>query len=238
MALGPSVNYQLHISMSLTHFFHTQDEQIQWDAVCTALGRDPRQANLLAPAGVEHLVYCDGACSGNGVGPDSPGGWGIVIANAQAELQLGLGGDWGVTNNKMELTAALSALRQLPVRASVLLRTDSQYVIKGCTEWRAGWQKRGMRKASGEAVLNQELWLALWEEVDRRRVRMEWVRGHNGDPGNELADSLAVLGIQGSRQAKKVSSSAVPTLSQSSGFPGQVVSQIQEILTGTGRPGR
>lgn len=218
--------------MSHTHFFHTQDDQIQWGAVASALGRDPRQAQLTVPSGVQHLIYCDGACSGNGTGPDSPGGWGIVIAGAQAPTQLGLGGDWGVTNNKMELTAALAALRQLPAGSStsVLLRTDSQYVIKGCTEWRVGWQKRGMRKASGEAVLNQELWLALWEEVDRRRVRMEWVRGHNGDPGNELADALAVLGIQGSRNARKASAQAVPTLSQPSGFPGKVVAQIQGML--------
>ncbi len=139
------------------------------------------------------LIYCDGACSGNGVRLEAPGGWGVVVITDQ-EVYAGFGGSAHTTNNKMELTAAIEALRSLPKGAKAVLRTDSQYVIKGCTEWRAGWVRKGMKNSKGEAVANPELWTVLWAEVDARRVQFEWVKGHNGDAGNELADALAVHG--------------------------------------------
>lgn len=145
------------------------------------------------PAGVQHLVYCDGACSGNGNREVCPGGWGaVLITVGEPGAQLGQGGKAHTTNNKMELTAAIEALKQVPRSEPVLLRTDSQYVIKGATEWRAGWVKKGMRNSKGEPVANADLWKDLWAEVDARKVKFEWVKGHNGDPGNELADLLAV----------------------------------------------
>lgn len=173
-------------------FFHTRDEALDWASLSRSLGGDPRSLRLQAPVSGQHLIYCDGACSGNGRA-DAAGGWGVVITEGEG-LLLGHGGQAASTNNRMELTAAIEALRQLDNKASALLRTDSQYVIKGCSEWRAGWQRKGMKNSKGEAVVNPDLWHALWAEVDLRKVGWQWVRGHNGDPGNELADSLAVRG--------------------------------------------
>ena len=117
----------------------------------------------------------------------------MVITRGEAGAQLGRGVSFHTTNNKMELSAAIESLAQTPVGGTVLVRTDSQYVIKGATEWRAGWVRNGMRNSKKEPVANADLWMALWAEVDARKVTFEWVRGHNGDPGNELADKLAVL---------------------------------------------
>lgn len=144
------------------------------------------------------LLYCDGACSGNNSTRESPGGWGALVLDGTT-VRAGRHGSKNTTNNKMELTAAIEGLRQLPAGTEVLLRTDSQYVIKGCTEWRAGWERRGMKNSKGQEVANQDLWHELWAEVDSRRVRFEWVKGHNGDPGNELADALANLGVDAHR---------------------------------------
>jgi ribonuclease HI len=173
-------------------FFHTSDEAVDWPYLTRALGSDPRSLKFPPPEKFNHLIYCDGACSGNGRA-NAAGGWGAVITEGSG-LWLGHGGQASSTNNRMELTAAIEALKQLDNKSTVLLRTDSQYVIKGCDEWRAGWQRRGMKNSKGEGVVNPDLWHALWAEVDMRRVTFEWVRGHNGDPGNELADGLAVLG--------------------------------------------
>ncbi len=170
-----------------------------------SLGVTPSVASHFAampaiPAGFDALVYCDGACSGNGVKETSPGGWGALVLTAQGRHG-GYAGSPHTTNNKMELTAAIEALKSLPPLAKVVLRSDSQYVIKGCTEWRAGWVRKGMKNSKGEPVANPDLWKELWAQVDARRVKFEWVKGHNGDAGNELADSLAVLGAQGKRSA-------------------------------------
>lgn len=140
------------------------------------------------PVGAQHLVYCDGACKGN----PGPGGWGAVVISADAPgAQLANGVSAQTTNNKMELTAAIESLKALPRGHTVTVRTDSQYVIKGCTEWRKGWVRNGMKNVKKEPVANADLWQMLWAEVDARSVKFEWVRGHNGDPGNELADALA-----------------------------------------------
>lgn len=171
----------------------------------TALGVPALAAQGLArmpavPAGFDHLAYCDGACSGNGQKGASPGGWGVLLVGAVGTSQVGFDGEADTTNNRMELLAAISALRATPPKQAVMVRTDSEYVIKGCTEWRAGWQRRGMINSKGKAVLNPDLWRLLWAEVDARKVKFEWVRGHNGDPGNEIADALAVLGASGARR--------------------------------------
>lgn len=156
-------------------------------AVAEHFGQLPRPAS-----GV--LIYCDGACSGNGTREVSPGGWGVAAISADGSVRVGHGASAHTTNNKMELTAAIEGLKAQEKGAQVTLRTDSQYVIKGCTEWRAGWQRKGMKNSKGEAVANQDLWALLWAEVDARKVKFEWVKGHNGDAGNEIADMLAVMG--------------------------------------------
>lgn len=165
------------------------------DLVALGLPPDVAQHFSLLPrpaSGV--LIYCDGACAGNGTRETSPGGWGVVAVSAEGAVQVGHGSSAHTTNNKMELTAAIEALKAQAKGVVVTLRTDSQYVIKGCTEWRAGWQRKGMKNSKGEAVANQDLWALLWAQVDARQVKFEWVKGHNGDAGNELADAMACLG--------------------------------------------
>lgn len=134
----------------------------------------------------EILLYCDGGCHGN----PGPGGWG-VWGHLSQECYEKWGGERLTTNNKMELTAAIRALQMTPIQSVVRIRTDSQYVVKGVHEWRAGWEAKAWK-----GVKNLELWQALFIEVDARQVIFEWVRGHSGNPGNEHADRLAQAGIE------------------------------------------
>ncbi|MCC5610546.1 ribonuclease HI [Nostoc sp. CHAB 5834] len=146
------------------------------------------------PDDKDALIFCDGACSGN----PGPGGWGSVVRiKGNSSVKIGYGTSPHTTNNKMELLAAIEALAQCPIGGKVLLFTDSNYVIQGSTSWRSGWQRKGMRNSKGEPVANPDLWVRLWAELDLRKVEMKWVRGHTGDPGNELADQLANLGVAG-----------------------------------------
>lgn len=102
------------------------------------------------------------------------------------------------TNNIAELTAAIESLRSLPMAGchEVLVITDSQYVVNGVTEWAPGWIRKGWKTADGKPVKNKDLWIRLMAEVQRRPVRFQWVRGHNGHPENERADELANAGLQ------------------------------------------
>jgi ribonuclease HI len=139
-------------------------------------------------------LWTDGACKGN----PGPGGWGaILLIPNQAPTELS-GYDAATTNNRMELTAVIEGLKQLPDRSGmVTVHTDSQLVVKGMTEWIAGWQRKQWRKSDGEPVLNAELWRALLAQSQRLgQVRWQWVRGHSGVPLNERADQLAVAAIE------------------------------------------
>ncbi|MCM2971266.1 ribonuclease HI [Larsenimonas suaedae] len=131
-------------------------------------------------------IYTDGGCRGN----PGPGGWGAVLQSGGHEKCL-KGGDPATTNNRMELMAAIQALKALTVPCTVDLWTDSQYVRKGMTEWIQGWIKKGWKTASKQPVKNDDLWKALLEECERHDVEWHWVKGHNGHPGNERADQLA-----------------------------------------------
>lgn len=131
-------------------------------------------------------LYSDGACKGN----PGPGGWGCVAEFPDGGRIEKKGASSLTTNNKMELQGAIEALRLTPLGASVTLTTDSQYVIKGITEWMAGWKKKGWRSSTG-SVKNKELWVTLDSEVTGRHVSWQWVRGHTGHPQNERCDELA-----------------------------------------------
>ena len=131
-------------------------------------------------------IYSDGACKGN----PGPGGWGAVLRYGGAEKRI-KGGEPGTTNNRMELTAAIQALDSLREACEVTLFTDSTYVMKGLNEWLPGWKRRGWRTADGKAVKNQDLWERLDAACARHKIEWRWVKGHAGDPGNELADQLA-----------------------------------------------
>lgn len=131
-------------------------------------------------------IWCDGSCSPN----PGPGGWGAIIEQDGKRMELS-GAHPDCTNNIMEMTAAMEALKRTPQGARIRVVTDSQYVVNGITRWLAGWKRKDWRKSDGEPVLN----LALWQELDelnaRRTVAWEWVRGHQGHPENERSDQLA-----------------------------------------------
>lgn len=135
-------------------------------------------------------IYTDGACRGN----PGPGGWGAVLIAGPHRKTLH-GGEPETTNNRMELTAAIEALNALKRPSRVALHTDSRYVMHGITEWMHNWKKRGWKTANRKPVKNKDLWMALDDAIARHDVTWKWVKGHDGDPGNEEADRLANLGI-------------------------------------------
>jgi ribonuclease HI len=136
------------------------------------------------------VIYTDGACSGN----PGPGGWGAVLRYG-GHLKEIHGGERSTTNNRMELTAAIRALESLKRPSSVQLYTDSRYLLDGITKWLPGWERNGWKTASKQPVKNADLWRRLVEAKQPHTVTWHWVKGHEGDPGNERADELARLGI-------------------------------------------
>ena len=131
-------------------------------------------------------IFTDGACRGN----PGPGGWGALLRSGDNEREV-WGGEVETTNNRMELTAAIEALKALHHSCEVKLTTDSVYVRDGITKWLANWEKNGWRTAAKKPVKNKELWQALAAEVARHDVKWFWVKGHSGHPENERADQLA-----------------------------------------------
>lgn len=142
----------------------------------------------------EIRIFTDGACSGN----PGPGGWGALLRMGSREKEL-FGGEPATTNNRMELTAVIEALKALkrPVQARVF--TDSQYVQKGISEWIVGWKRRGWKTADKKPVKNVDLWQLLDRESARHRIEWCWVRGHAGHAENERADALARRGVDVAR---------------------------------------
>jgi ribonuclease HI len=138
----------------------------------------------------EAVIYTDGACSGN----PGPGGWGAVLRYGDHLKELH-GGEPSTTNNRMELMAAIRALETLARPTDVQLYTDSRYVLDGITKWLPNWERRGWKTASKQPVKNVDLWQRLVAAMQPHEVTWHWVKGHNGDPGNERADELARQGI-------------------------------------------
>ncbi len=136
-------------------------------------------------------IWCDGSCAPN----PGAGGWGAILERDGVREELS-GAAQESTNNMMEMTAAIEALRRTPSGAEVELTTDSQYLKNGITRWIHNWKRNGWRKADGGAVLNQGLWRQLDVLAGERRIRWGWIRGHTGHPENERCDALANLARQ------------------------------------------
>ncbi|MBB5715941.1 ribonuclease HI [Sphingomonas aerophila] len=131
-------------------------------------------------------IATDGACKGN----PGPGGWGALLRFGTNEKELS-GGDAHTTNNRMELTAVIEALRILTRPCRITLSTDSKYVMDGLTRWIHGWQKNGWKTADKKPVKNAELWQALFAETQKHQIEWKWVKGHAGNADNERVDRLA-----------------------------------------------
>ena len=156
----------------------------------------------------EVVIYTDGACSRN----PGPGGWGVVLRWNATEKELH-GGDPQTTNNRMELMAAIQALEALNRPEKVQLHTDSKYLLDGITRWIRGWQRNGWKTAARQPVKNVDLWQRLVAAMAPHQVRWTWVKGHNGDPGNERADELARLGVSEADRAPRVNGHGSATTS-------------------------
>jgi ribonuclease HI len=140
---------------------------------------------------MKKIIYTDGACSM----PSMKGGWGVVICTAEV-LEKISGFEASTTNNKMELTACIEGLKKCENGDEVQLFTDSQYVKNGITLWIINWKKNGWKTANKQPVKNIELWMELDLFNNKIKPSWHWVKAHNGDKYNEMADSLATMAIK------------------------------------------
>ena len=136
-------------------------------------------------------IYTDGACSGN----PGKGGWGAVLIYRDKQKHLS-GSAILTTNNKMELTATIEALKAIKKSSDIELYTDSQYVKNGINLWIINWKKNGWKTANKKEVANKDLWIELDKHVAQHNITWFWVKGHSGNHYNEIADNLAVNAIK------------------------------------------
>ena len=136
-------------------------------------------------------IYTDGACSGN----PGKGGWGVYLKIDNEEIEFN-GSQDNTTNNRMELTAVIEALKYLKNKSNINLFTDSKYVMQGIEEWIYNWKKNNWKTSRKEPVKNKELWIELDKLVSLHNIQWKWVKGHSGDYGNERADYLATTAIK------------------------------------------
>ena len=135
-------------------------------------------------------LYTDGACKGN----PGRGGWGVYakINNEEKEF---FGGHERTTNNRMELTAVIKAIKFFKNSKFLRIYTDSKYVQNGINDWIENWKLNGWRTSSKKPVANQDLWMELDQIKNSKIIEWRWVKGHSGNPGNEKADFLANKGV-------------------------------------------
>jgi ribonuclease HI len=136
------------------------------------------------------IIYTDGACKGN----PGPGGWGVILSYKGYVKEL-FGGEAETTNNRMELMAVIKALEALTKPSSIILYSDSKYVLQGVTEWLANWKRRNWQTAAKTPVKNADLWRRLDAAATPHQIVWQWVKGHSGNKDNDRADHLANLGI-------------------------------------------
>ncbi|WP_211248232.1 ribonuclease HI [Brackiella oedipodis] len=135
-------------------------------------------------------IWTDGACKGN----PGPGGWGAYLTYGSHHKKL-FGGELDTTNNRMELMAVIEALQALNKPSTIELYVDSQYVKKGLTEWLPNWIKKNWRTSANKPVKNADLWQKLQALSEPHHINWHWVKGHAGNEGNEMADTLANQGV-------------------------------------------
>ena len=141
------------------------------------------------------VIYADGACKGN----PGIGGWGAHLTYLGNKKEI-FGGQYDTTNNRMELMAVIEALSCLKERVEAFLYLDSEYVIKGIKEWLPKWKSNGWKSSNNKPIKNVDLWLRLDEQLQKHSICIFKVKGHSGDPGNDLADKLANKGVDSIRQ--------------------------------------
>ena len=136
-------------------------------------------------------IYTDGACSGN----PGPGGWGAVLLHKEHRKEIS-GSEKETTNNRMEMRAVIEALRAVKrSTADIVVHTDSKYVLNGISAWIHGWKKNGWKNAAKKPIKNLDLWMELDEQALKHRIKWVWVKGHNGNKYNEIADQLACAAV-------------------------------------------
>ncbi|MCT4635036.1 MAG: ribonuclease HI [Rickettsiales bacterium] len=139
----------------------------------------------------EITIYTDGACSKN----PGPGGWGALLIYNGSRKSIS-GGEAETTNNRMEIMAALKALKHLKVPCKGKLYTDSKYLQQGVTEWMDNWKKNNWRGNGKTPIKNLDLWQDLDIELKKHKIEFHWVKAHNGHPENEFVDELARLACE------------------------------------------
>ena len=137
-------------------------------------------------------IYTDGACSGN----PGPGGWGAVIFDNDNNQTNISGKEKNTTNNRMEILAAIMALKKIKSNSQITIYTDSTYVKNGITEWVFNWKKNNWKTASKKPVKNKDLWIKLDKLCEKNKVSWKWVKGHATNKYNNLADQLATSAIK------------------------------------------
>ena len=142
-------------------------------------------------------IFTDGACKGN----PGPGGWGVIMKYGDHVKELN-GYSSKTTNNIMEITAVIEALKSLTRPCAIILTTDSNYVKDGITQWIHNWKKKGWKTANKKPVKNKECWLQLDTEIQRHQIEWKWVKGHSGHPENERADELANEAVEDNRNTE------------------------------------
>ena len=141
---------------------------------------------------MKYIIYTDGACSGN----PGPGGWGAVIFENETNQKNISGYVENTTNNRMELLAAIMALKHIKDNSEITVYTDSTYVKSGITEWILKWKKNDWKNANKKPVKNKDLWLKLSDLCQKNKVGWKWVKGHSTNKYNNLADELATQAIK------------------------------------------
>lgn len=137
----------------------------------------------------EVTAYVDGSCDSK----TRLGGWGVYMYTDKRSVEL-YGGQRNTTNNQMEIMAALEAMYSLKRKTTILIYSDSQYVVQGVTDWMLGWKQRGWCKSSGEPIINRELWEEMYALTRYHKTDFRWVKGHANNVGNCKADELANKG--------------------------------------------